>query len=165
MSISRSSVDEYFGVVPRRCDITYHLGLGQESLQTSYWYATSTYIIAPSIELRRYASTAEAATRFRDVRQRLNACAGRKYEDPPTAPTGGTVRLEAYRPPRIGDATFGLTSSYCCEGGPAKSRIIVSRIGSTIVWTQGMNYGHRPTKMPSEVPYVRMARLAVRLAQ
>jgi hypothetical protein len=165
LSVTQTTVSEYFGVLPLRCDITHHLGLGQESLETSYWYQTRTYIMSPSVELRRYASTAEAKQRFRDVRKRLNDCAGRTYKDPPSAPTGGKVRIEKYTPPRIGDATFGLTSSYCCEGGPGKSRIIVSRSGSSIVWTQGMNYGRRPVTMPSEAPYVRMARLAVRLAQ
>jgi hypothetical protein len=165
IDVHRSGVDEYFGVVPPRCDITHHLGLGIENLQTAYWYATRTYVVAPSIEIRRYASAAEAIEHFRDVRRRLAKCAGKTYEDPPTAPTGGKVRLETYRAPSVGAASFGLTSSYCCEGGPAKSRIIVSRVGDTIVWTQGMNYGAPPVRMPSERPNVRLARLAVRRAQ
>lgn len=165
IDINRSAVDEYFGVVPPRCDITHHLGLGVENLQTAYWYMTRTYVVSPSIEIRRYASTAQAAERFRDVRRRLAKCAGKTYEDPPTAPTGGKVRIDTYRAPRVGTASFGLTSSYCCEGGPAKSRIIVSRVGDTIVWSQGMNYGAPPVKMPSEGPNVRLARLAVRKAQ
>ena len=163
--VNRSPVDEYFGVVPKRCDITYHLRTGTENLQTSYGYRTSKYWISPSIEIRRYASTSAATQRFRDVRQRLVDCAGRTYKDPPNMPTGGKVRIDRYNPPRIGTASFGLTSSYCCEGGPAKSRIIVSRVGNTIIWTQGMNYGSDAATMPSAAAYVQLARLATRLGQ
>jgi hypothetical protein len=164
VDVTRHEVDTYFGVVPKRCDVTHHLRVGVESAQTGYWYSTPAYIISPTIEVRRYRSASLAAERMRDVRGRLKACAGRLYEDPPSVPTGGQVRIDGYAPPRIGQASFGLTSSYCCEGGPAKSRIIVSRVGATIVWTQGMNYGGTGVRMPSKAPYVRLARLAVRRA-
>lgn len=164
ISISRSPVDTYFGVLPKRCDITHHLGLGTENRQTGYYYSTPTYIVYPSIEIRRYGSVQQATARFRDVRKRLRDCAGRLYKDPPNTPTGGKLRIDRYQPPAVGRAAFGLTASYCCEGGPAQSRIIVSRIANSIVWTQAMNYGSQDAPMPEKSETARLARVAVRLA-
>lgn len=164
IQVDYTPVDGYFGTVPKRCDITRHLGRGVFNGEAKYWYQTSSYVIYPTIEVRAYASVARAAVVFRDVRARFQSCKNRKWIEPPTPGGGGEIVWSPYRAPRIGNATFGFVSVYDGEGGPTKSRIIVARKGDVITYVQGMNYAGKVLPTPSRKPYAQLTRLAVRKA-
>lgn len=156
--------DRSFGTVPKRCDITHHLGRGAFNGEAKYWYQTRGYIVYPTIEVREYSSASRASSTFRDVRARFQACKNRKWVEPTTPGGGGEITWKAYRAPRIGSTTFGFVSVYDGEGGPTKSRILLARSGRFIVYVQGMNYGGTALPTPSAKPYAQLARLAVRTA-
>lgn len=160
-----TEADRYFGTVPKRCDITRHLGRGVFNGEAKYWYRTKGYIIYPTIEVREYSSSKRAASTFRDVRTRFRACKNRKWVEPFTPGGGGEITWTPYRVPKVGNASFGFVSLFNGEGGSSKSRILLSRVGDTIVYVQGMNYGGATLPTPSAKPYGKLARLAVRKAQ